>query len=248
MLKLFIASTNSFSKSNKLVSIVFIGVNAGLTKTSGGNNTFVGTAAGQLATTGTGNTFIGTNDSTNGCGYSVTSGSKNVIIGGYTGLAAPISQTGNNNVVLSDGDGNIKMYFDTNGIANLKSSMLEQMTISATAATGTINFDAITQSVLYYTTSASANFTMNVRGSSTVTLNNSMAIGQSLTVAFLCTNGATAYYQSAMTIDGTSVTPKWQGGTAPTSGNASAIDSYVYTIIKTAASTYTVLAAQTKFA
>jgi hypothetical protein len=149
---------------------------------------------------------------------------------------------------LSDGDGNPRMYFDTNGIANLRSSMLEQMTISATAATGTINFDAITQSVLYYTTNASGNFTMNVRGSSTVTLNNSMVTGQSLTIAFLCTNGATAYYQTAMTIDGTSVTPKWQGGTAPSAGNASSIDSYVYTIIKTGAATFTVLASQTKFA
>jgi hypothetical protein len=75
-----------------------------------------------------------------------------------------------------------------------------------------------------------------------------MVTGQSLTSAFLCTNGSTAYYQTAMTIDGTSVTPKWQGGTAPSAGNASSIDSYVYTIIKTGAATFTVLASQTKFA
>jgi hypothetical protein len=140
------------------------------------------------------------------------------------------------------------MYFDTNGIANLRSSMLEQMTISATAATGTINFDAATQSVLYYTTNASGNFTMNIRATSGTTLNNSMVTGQSLTVAFLNTNGGTAYYQTGFQVDGSSVTPKWQGGTAPTSGNASSIDSYVYTIIKTASATFTVLAAQTKFA
>jgi hypothetical protein len=127
-------------------------------------------------------------------------------------------------------------------------NIAEIATISATAATGTINYDLTTQSVLYYTTSASANFTMNVRGNSGLTLNSMLAIGQSVTMAFLCTTGATAYYQSAMTIDGTSVTPKWQGGTAPTSGNASSIDVYSYTIIKTAASTYTVLASQTKFA
>jgi len=127
-------------------------------------------------------------------------------------------------------------------------NIAEIATISATAATGTINYDLTTQSVLYYTTSASANFTMNVRGNSGLTLNSMLAIGQSVTMAFLCTTGATAYYQTAMTIDGTSVTPKWQGGTAPTSGNASSIDVYSYTIIKTAASTYTVLASQTKFA
>ena len=45
-----------------------------------------------------------------------------------------------------------------------------------------------------------------------------------------------------------SVTPKWQGGTAPTSGNASSIDSYTYVLIKTGSAAFTVLAAQTKFA
>ena len=122
------------------------------------------------------------------------------------------------------------------------------MTISATAATGTINFDAATQSVLYYTTNSSGNWTLNIRGNSGTTLNNSMVTGQSLTLAFLATNGATAYYQSALTIDGSSVTPKWQGGTAPTAGNASSIDAYVLTVIKTGSATFTVLASQTKFA
>jgi hypothetical protein len=75
-----------------------------------------------------------------------------------------------------------------------------------------------------------------------------MAIGDSVSVTQLVTNSATAYYPSAFTIDGTSVTPKWQGGTAPTSGNASSIDSYTFVIIKTASATFTVLASQTKFA
>jgi hypothetical protein len=43
----------------------------------------------------------------NGSGSAVTTGSKNVILGNYTGSAAPISATGSNFVVLSDGDGNI---------------------------------------------------------------------------------------------------------------------------------------------
>jgi hypothetical protein len=124
----------------------------------------------------------------------------------------------------------------------------EVNTISATAATGTINYDASTQSVLYYTTNASANWTLNVRGNSSITLNSLMSTGQSLTIAFLATQGATAYYQSAMTIDGTSVTPKWQGGTAPSSGNASSIDVYSFTIVKTGSAAFTVLGSQTKFA
>jgi hypothetical protein len=119
----------------------------------------------------------------------------------------------------------------------------ERMTVSATAATGTINFDALTQGVLYYTTNASGNWTLNVRGSSGATLNSILEVGDSFTLAFLATNSTTAYYQSALTIDGSAQTVKWSGGTAPTAGNASSIDTYSFTIIKTASATYTVLGA-----
>jgi len=125
---------------------------------------------------------------------------------------------------------------------------LETVTVSATAATGTINYDVTTQSVLYYTTNASANWTVNFRASSGTSLDTAMATGESVSVAFAVTQGSTAYYNSAVTIDGTSVTPKWQGGVTPSSGNASSIDVYTYTIIKTASATYTVLASVTKFA
>lgn len=119
----------------------------------------------------------------------------------------------------------------------------ERMTVSATAATGTINFDADTQGVLYYTSNASADWTLNVRGSSGTTIDSKLATGDSTTVAFLVTNGSTAYKHSALTIDGSAQTVKWSGGTAPSAGNASAIDAYSFTIIKTASATYTVLGA-----
>ena len=124
----------------------------------------------------------------------------------------------------------------------------ETTTVSATAATGTINYDVTTQSVIYYTSNASANWTVNFRASSGTSLNTAMATGQTLTVAFLVTQGSTAYYNSAVQVDGASVTPKWQGGTAPTAGNASSVDVYTYTIIKTGSAAFTVLASQTKFA
>jgi hypothetical protein len=123
----------------------------------------------------------------------------------------------------------------------------EVTTISATAATGTIQYDVTTQSVLYYTTSASANFTVNFRASSGTSLNTLMTTGQAVTVVFLVTNGATAYYNNALTIDGSSVTPKYQGGTAWSAGNASSIDAYSYTIVKTGSATFTVFASQTQF-
>ena len=135
----------------------------------------------------------------------------------------------------------------SSALALILNDTAEVATVSATAATGTINYDVTTQSVLFYTSNASANWTVNFRGSSGTSLNTLMSTGQSLTVAFLVTQGATAYYNSAVQIDGSSVTPKWQGGTAPSAGNASGIDSYVYTIIKTGSATFTVLASQTQF-
>jgi hypothetical protein len=128
------------------------------------------------------------------------------------------------------------------------SAAAETVTIAATAATGTVNFDVSTQSILYYTSNASANWTLNIRGSSSVALNSIMSTGQSVTVTHLVTQGGTAYYNSALTVDGTSVTPKWSGGTAPSAGNANSVDVYTYTLIKTGSGSFTVFASQTRYA
>ena len=122
----------------------------------------------------------------------------------------------------------------------------EDVNVVASAATGTINFDVSTASVWYYTTNATANHTLNIRYSSTVSLNTALAIGDAITVVWLNTNGATAYYPNTIQIDGTTVTPKVPA--AISAGNASSIDAYSFTIIKTASATYTVLETQTKFA
>lgn len=124
----------------------------------------------------------------------------------------------------------------------------ETVTVSATAATGTINYDVTTQSVLYYTTDSSANWTMNFRASSGTSLNTAMSTGQSVTVVFLATNGSTAYYNNVVQVDGSAVTPKYQGGIAWSFGTASGIDAYTYTIIKTGSAAFTVLASQIRFA
>jgi hypothetical protein len=124
----------------------------------------------------------------------------------------------------------------------------EVTTISATAATGTIQFDYSTQGVLYYTTNASGAFTLNLRGNSTTTFNSITNTGEAATFVFMNTNGATPYYTATLTIDGNSQTVKWQNGTAPTSGNASSVDIYTFTVVKTASATFTVIGSQTKFA
>jgi hypothetical protein len=123
----------------------------------------------------------------------------------------------------------------------------EDVNVVASAATGTINFDVATASVWYYTTNATANHTLNFRYDGSNTLSSKLAVGDAITLVWLNTNGATAYYPNVIQIDGSAVTPKVPA--AISAGNASAIDAYVFTIIKTAATpTYTVLETQTKFA
>jgi hypothetical protein len=128
-------------------------------------------------------------------------------------------------------------------------SAVEFTTQTATTLTGTVNYDVKTQAVYFVTANAAANWILNVRGDGTpTTLNSFMAIGQAVTFVLLVTQGTTAYYQTSLTIDGNAQTVKWQGGSAPSAGNASSTDAYTFTIIKTAASTYTCLGALTKFA
>jgi hypothetical protein len=171
----------------------------------------------------------------------------------FTGLLGELTvDTDKDTVVVHDGStaGGFPLARAKGG--TLEDSVVrgleEDVNIVASAATGTINFDFSTASVWYYTSNASANHTLNFRYSSSSSLNNNLATGDTITLVWLNTNGATAYYPSTIQIDGSSVTPKWQGGTAPTAGNASSIDAYVFTIIKTASATFTVLASQTKFA
>ena len=124
----------------------------------------------------------------------------------------------------------------------------ERINIVASAATGTVALDALTAGTMLYTSNATGDWTLNIRGSSSTSLDSILTTGDSITVVFLATQGSTAYYSTVYQIDGSAVTPKWQGGTAPTAGNASGIDAYVFNIIKTASATFTVLASQTKFA
>lgn len=145
-------------------------------------------------------------------------------------------------------DDSLNLSATTTSLAAIFSNAAEVATVTASAPSSTTNFDVLTQSVQYYTSNTSTNWTLNIRGSSATSLNTIMSTGQSITIAFIATNSTTAYYNSAVNIDGTAtgVTTKWQGS-APTSGNASAIDIYTYTIVKTASATYTVFASQTKF-
>jgi len=169
----------------------------------------------------------------------------------FTGLLAELTvDTDKDTVVVHDGStaGGFPLARAAGGtLADTTIRGIEEdINVVASAATGTINFDVSTASIWYYTSNATANHTLNFRYSSSVSLNTALPVGDTITLVWLNTNGSTAYYPSTIQIDGTTVTPKVPA--AITSGNASAIDAYSFTIIKTASATYTVLETQTKFA
>jgi hypothetical protein len=164
-----------------------------------------------------------------------------------TGNAPALSVTG--------GDGNIDLNITPKGYGRATfngqgkiQSLAEKITIDATAATGTINYDVLTQAVWYFTSAAAANWTLNVRGDGSTSMDTIMDTGESVTIAHLVTQTGTAYYNNVVTVDGGANTPEWQGGAAPTAGNINSVDSYSYTVVKTGSATFTVFASQTQFA
>ena len=188
---------------------------------------------------------------------------------GTGAAAATLTSSGANDLILDTNSGTNSGTFTITDAANGAMTMApngygkftitgqgkiqavaEKVTVEATAATGTKNFDALTQAVWYYTTNASGDWTINLRGDGSTTMNTIMATGESLTLCHLVTIGSSEYVNSTVQVDGTTsgVTTEWQGGSAPTEGNANSIDSYVYTVIKTGDATYTVLASLTQYA
>lgn len=127
-------------------------------------------------------------------------------------------------------------------------NIAEATYIVAGAPSATTTYYVSNGSVQYYTSNATTNFTLNMAFSSGTSMNAALSTGDTVTVTLMVTNGSTAYYPSTIQIDGVTVTPKWQNGTAPAAGNPSSIDIYCFAIIKTASATYTVVASQSKFA
>ena len=188
-----------------------------------------------------GNTAIGLGNTTTSVGNLTLT---NVTIVSGTSLVGNVT-IGNTTVGLGNtatSIGNLALNNAT--IENIQ----EPANVVAFAATGTINMDILSNVVMVLTSNAAANWTVNFRGNSGTTFNNAVAVGNAINTSMLVPQGATAYYNSAVTIDGNSVTPKYQGGTAWTAGNANATDTYSYVVVKTAANVYTVLTSQTQFA
>ena len=85
-------------------------------------------------------------------GQKITTGSYNVIIGGYDGQTGLDIRTSSNNVVIADGQGNIRQYIDSNGNVGIKTTVItEALTVagivSATSFYGTLNAGQLTGSL-----------------------------------------------------------------------------------------------------
>ena len=195
-----------------------------------------------------GNTAIGLGNTTTTVG-NLTLG--NVLI---TSVATTFPNSFLANSTATLGNATLTLGSSTTAVGNLAlnnatiENIQEPANITATAANATINIDILSNVVVYCTANATGNFTVNFRGNAGTTFNNAVPANVSVSASLVTAQGATAYYNSLVQVDGSTVTPKWQGGTAPTTGNANATDTYVYVVMKSAANTYTILASQTKFA
>lgn len=126
--------------------------------------------------------------------------------------------------------------------------ILEKSSVSATAMGANANVDILDCAIHFYTANSTANTTLNIRGNSTVSLNSVMSTNQSLTIAFVVTNGNVAYRVGNVQLDGANTTIRWSGGSAPTACTNST-EAYAFTIIKTGdAAQYTLLGSKTQFA
>lgn len=231
---------------------------AALPVASGGTGLTAGTSGGVLAYTASGT-----------LASSAALTQYGVVIGGGAGAAPTSTAVGTATHVLTSNGSGVAPTFQApaagfsaaanntftgtqtfNGTSSIFGTVLldsaETVNVVAAAPSATTNFYVQSGSVQYYTSNAANNWTLNVAFSSGTSMNTALAIGQSVTFVLVTTQSTTAYYNSAVTIDGTSVTPKWIGG-APTAGNASGLDVYRYAVVKTASATYTVLASLTQY-
>ena len=245
------ASTNLIVPTNKKLYFIFNNTSSGQVTVKVSGQTGVSVPNGRkviLAMNSAGTDIVDATNYMSG----LTVGTLNGIIKGTTGVFS--AATAGTDYVAPGTATTFTATQTFNGTSSTAAireiNIIEPASVTAVAPTATTNFYINTGSVQYITANNANNWTLNIAFSAGTTLNAAMTTNDSITCTLITTNSTTAYYLSAITIDGTGsgVTTKWQGGTAPTSGNASSIDSYTFVIIKTGSAVYTVLASQTKFA
>jgi hypothetical protein len=147
-------------------------------------------------------------------------------------------------------------YMSLNKTLQLDQAVMERVkynsSTSATISTDIGNVGTGRGAIVFDPADATANRTLDINMSGSDTVDGVMAIGDVMTVVVGVKNGATAYYLNSFEIQGSagqiSVTPLWQGGSAPTGGNANSTDVYTFTVIKQATNQFQVLASVSQFA
>ena len=180
------------------------------------------------------------------------------------------NSSGYNNVLYADNNGTVRLYHPATDAIKLKTLttgvqvtgvtsttsltvgpglVQEKLYTVASALTGTVNFDVVTNGLVqYHTTNSSATFVANLRGDGSTTFNSLMHIGQTSVFTLYSAQNNTSYYMTDFQIDGSSITEKWNGGSAPSAGTGSGVDVYTFNIMKTANATFTVFATFSNFA
>ena len=114
--------------------VTYVGSQAGAASTAP-YNTFIGYAAGQGVTSGNQNSFLGRLS-----GASVTTGNSHTILGPFQGNSGGLNiTTATNYVVLADGDGNLKTYYDNSGIATMPAYGAGAATFSAAGVISSVS-------------------------------------------------------------------------------------------------------------
>ena len=249
---------------NDITTLGTVQASKTVTADSSGNVTFPDTEALRF---GSGADLQLYHDGSNSYVYDAGSGDLNIASNG-TGVY--LNKGTSENMASFIVDGAVNLYYDNivkfsttgTGINVVGTAVTTGVTVdgpldieevkeavsTGTSTTGTINFDLNTAAIGNFTSNQTANRTINFRGDGSTTMNSIMSTGQSMTCSLIMKQGSTAYYLSAYQVDGSTITPEWSGGSAPTGGNANSLDVYTFTIIKTADATFTVLASQTQFA
>ena len=260
----FNAGTTGFTPNTATTGAITLAGTLGTA--NGGTNLTTFTSGGAVYATSTSVLTTGTLPVTAGGSGAATFTANNVLLGNGTSAFQVVAPGTSGNVLTSNGTtwqsttpaAGVSLSANNtwtgtqtfNGSSSIFGTSLldanEAVNVVASAPSSTTNFYVQSGSVQYYTTSAANNWTLNIAFSSGTSMNTALATGQSVTFALVTTQGSTAYYNSAVTIDGTSVTPKWIGG-APTAGNASGLDVYRFAVIKVGSASYTVLASLTQY-
>lgn len=118
--------------------------------------------------------------------------------------------------------------------------LFEKCNVTAGKLSDNTNIDLADGNTHYFTTQETTTSTPNIRVNSSTSLNSVMGIGEAIAVTVI-TTAAAAGYSAQVTIDGANVTENWVGGAAPSTGGASGLDIYAYTILKTSDATFTVI-------